>query len=96
MENDAKEFDYYIAAATTKEIPDEFCSYMVPESLWAIFECIGAMPDAIQELEKRILTEWLPTSGYEYSNGPDIEVYPEGDINSPLYKSEVWLPIQKK
>ena len=96
MESDGKEFDYYIAAATTKEVSDEFCIYIVPETLWAIFECIGAMPNAIQELEKRIVTEWLPTSRYEYSNGPDIEVYPEGDINSPIYKSEVWLPIQKK
>ncbi len=25
------------------------------------------MPHAIQELQKRIVTEWLPTSGYEYA-----------------------------
>ena len=33
------------------------------------------MPGAIQELEKRIATEWLPTSGYEFADGPDVEVY---------------------
>ena len=54
------------------------------------------MPEAIQTLEKRIVTEWLPTSGYEYANAPDIEVYFEGDQRSPQYRSEVWLPIVKK
>jgi AraC family transcriptional regulator len=54
------------------------------------------MPTAIQELQKRIATEWLPTSGYEYANAPDIEVYPDGDTNSASYRSEVWFPIEKK
>ena len=54
------------------------------------------MPDSIQSLQKRIVTEWLPTSGYEYANAPDIEVYYDGDQQSKDYKSEVWLPIVKK
>jgi AraC family transcriptional regulator len=54
------------------------------------------MPTAIQELQKRIITEWLPTSGYEYANAPDIEVYFEGDQQADDYKCEVWLPITKK
>jgi AraC family transcriptional regulator len=32
------------------------------------------VPTAIQELQKRIITEWLPTTGYEYADAPDIEV----------------------
>lgn len=91
-----KDFDYYIAAATNKPIPENMYEYQVPETTWAIFECIGAMPNAIQELQKRIVTEWLPTSGYEYADAPDIEVYPEGDTSSPHYKCEVWLPVTKK
>ncbi len=91
-----KDFDYYIASATNKPIPENMYEYQVPETNWAIFECIGPMPNAIQELQKRIITEWLPTSGYEYADAPDIEVYPEGDTSSPNYKCEVWLPITKK
>ena len=91
-----KDFDYYIASATDKSIPQNMYEYMVPATTWAIFECIGPMPNAIQELQKRIITEWLPTSGYEYADAPDIEVYPVGNINSPEYKCEVWLPITKK
>jgi len=91
-----EEFDYYIAVATDQPVPEGMTEYQIPEGTWAIFECIGPMPQAIQELQKRIITEWLPTSGYEYADLPDIEVYSEGDQQSPSYRSEVWLPIIKK
>jgi len=91
-----KDFDYYIASATDKPTPDGTHAYTVPAGTWAVFPCTGPMPDAIQALQKRIVTEWLPVSGYEYANAPDIEVYPAGDTASPDYKCEVWLPIVKK
>ena len=91
-----KDFDYYIAVATQSETPEGFVDYIVPECTWAIFECIGPMPTAIQTLQKRIVTEWLPSSGYEYANAPDIEVYFEGDQQAEDYKCEAWLPIVKK
>lgn len=91
-----KDFEYYIASATDRPVPENMYEYMVPACTWAIFDCIGPIPSAIQELQKRIITEWLPTSGYEYADAPDIEVYPEGDTSSSNYRCEVWLPIVKK
>ena len=91
-----KDFDYYIAVASDLPLTDDMDEYIVPAVTWAIFECIGPMPDSIQSLQRRIVTEWLPTSGYEYANAPDIEVYREGDQQSKDYKSQVWLPIVKK
>lgn len=88
-------FDYYIAVASTDDVPEGMEEYEVTAATWAIFECVGAMPHAIQQLQKRIVTEWLPTSGYEYANAPDIEVYFEGNQESENYKCEVWLPIVK-
>lgn len=93
---DGEEMDYYIAVSTQKEAPAGMGEYWVPAGTWAVFECLGAMPEAIQSLQKRIITEWLPASGYEYDNGPDIEVYFEGDQQSADYRSEVWLPIVRK
>lgn len=93
---DGKAFDYYIAVATDKALPEGMADYIIPKSTWAIFECVGAMPAAIQSLQKRIVTEWLPTSGYEYANAPDIELYFDGDQTKDDYKCEVWLPIEKK
>lgn len=93
-----KDFDYYIAVVTDKEVPagKGFVEFIIPECTWAIFECIGPMPEAIQNLQKRIVTEWLPGSGYEYADAPDIEVYPEGDQYAADYRCEAWLPIKKK
>ncbi|MHC1696198.1 MAG: effector binding domain-containing protein [Eubacteriales bacterium] len=93
---EGSDMDYYIAVPTSKDVPDGMEEYVIPSETWAVFECVGAMPNAIQELQKRIITEWLPSSGYEYANAPDIEVYFEGDQYSPDYKCEVWLPIVKK
>lgn len=92
----AQEFDYYIAVATDREVPEGLHEYTIPECTWAIFECIGPMPAAIQNLQKRIISEWLPSSGYEYANAPDIEVYFDGDTASEDYRCEVWLPVVKK
>jgi AraC family transcriptional regulator len=90
------DFDYYIAVATEQKTPDDMISYTVPSCTWAVFDCVGAMPNSIQDLQKRIVSEWLPSSGYEYANAPDIEVYPPGDQFSSNYRCEVWLPITKK
>lgn len=91
-----KDFDYYIAVASDQKTPENMEEYLVPECTWAIFECIGPMPAAIQNMQKRIVSEWLPNSGYEYANAPDIEVYFEGDQQAEDYKCEVWLPVVKK
>jgi len=93
---EGKELDYYIAVSTDMPVPESLCEYEVPAGTWAVFECVGAMPHSIQDLQKRIVTEWLPTSGYEYANAPDIEVYFDGDQQAADYKCEVWLPIVKK
>lgn len=52
-----KDFDYYIAVTSDKETPEGFVDYVVPECTWAIFECVGAMPTAIQTLQKQIVTD---------------------------------------
>ena len=87
---------YFIAVATDAPTPEGMDEYLVPATTYAVFESIGAMPDAMQNTQKRIISEWLPTSGYEYAQAPDIEVYPEGDQQSDTYYSEIWLPIVKK
>ncbi|MGE4485084.1 MAG: GyrI-like domain-containing protein, partial [Oscillospiraceae bacterium] len=91
-----KDFDYYIAVASDKPVPEGMAEYEVPACTWATFECVGPMPNAIQALQTRIVSEWLPVSGYEYADAPDIEVYTEGDQTAPDYKCEVWLPVVKK
>lgn len=84
---------YYIAVASTAEIDESLEEYTVPAATWAIFSGQGTGV-SIQELEKQIVTEWLPNSGYEYGNAADIEVYLNPDPTNTQY--EVWIPVVKK
>ena len=90
--NDDEPGKYFIAVSSTKN-SSEFEEYTVPASTWAIFTGSGPTR-SIQALEQRIITEWLPASGYEYANAPDIEVYLNSDPQNAQY--EVWIPVRKK
>ncbi|MCH1982431.1 AraC family transcriptional regulator [Ruminococcus sp. OA3] len=90
---DTEEWRYFIAVSSTQPIDESMEEYEVPASTWAIFSGSGTNK-SIQELEQRIVTEWLPTSGYEYGNAPDIEVYLNPDPNNAQY--EVWIPVVKQ
>ena len=83
---------YYIAVVSGAPVPEGMFDLMVPAETWAIFSGRGASGD-IQALQQRIVSEWLPTSGYEWANAPDIEVYLNDDpVNMEF---EVWLPVKK-
>lgn len=86
-----EDWKYFIAVSSTKE-QGEFEEYTVPAATWAVFAGEGTN-QSIQELEQRIVTEWLPSSGYEYGNAPDIEVYLNPDPQNAKY--EVWIPVVK-
>ncbi len=73
----------------------------IPSATYAVFESIGPMPHAIQEVWKRAYGEWFPSSGYEHAGSPDFEVYPpyedsRGNPDSPDCVTEVWIPIKPK
>ena len=90
--NDAEQWRYYIAVATSQP-QEDLEEYLVPAATWAVFSGQGTN-QSIQELEQRIVTEWLPTSGYEYGNAADVEVYLNPDPQNAQY--EVWIPVVKK
>lgn len=90
--NDTEPWRYYIAVASSQTDQD-LEEYTVPAATWAIFPGTGTN-QSIQELERRIVTEWLPTSGYEYGNAPDVEVYLNPDPQNAQY--EVWIPVVRK
>lgn len=89
---DREDWRYWIAVASSQPAGD-FQEYTVPAATWAVFPGEGTNV-AMQELERRIITEWLPTSGYEYGSAPDVEVYLNPDPNNARY--EVWIPVVKK
>lgn len=91
---DEEQWKYFIAVSSTKE-RDKFEEYTVPASAWAIFSGEGTNL-SIQELEQRIITEWLPASGYEYADAPDIEVYLNPDPQNTKYEVWLYLPVRNE
>jgi AraC family transcriptional regulator len=95
-EGNSPEFRYAIAVDYAGGETGEFETMEIPAAEWAVFESVGPMPSAIQEVWKRIFSEWLPATGYGLESGPQIECYYPGDPGSADYRCEVWIPITRK
>lgn len=99
-----KDFEYLIAdicGSETKPQPGVQIR-TIPEFTWAIFSCDGPMPEALQDVNTKIFSEWLPAlKEYEFAAGYCIEMYddaskyPKG-IADENYHSEIWIPVKKK
>jgi AraC family transcriptional regulator len=76
--------------------PIDFEVWTIPAHTWAVFKCIGAMPEAFEKIWKRVYSEWLPQANYELIPSYDFEYYTEGDKGSPDYISELWIPVKEK
>jgi Uncharacterized protein conserved in bacteria len=91
----SERLDYYIAAATNGQVPEDMLELTIPSGLWVEFRCLGPIPGAIQEVWKQIYTEWFPSSAYEHAGEAEIEWYSEGDGSAKDYVSEIWIPVKR-
>lgn len=81
------------------EVPEGMMVYEFPQGEWAIFDCVGTIPDALQTLNTRIFKEWLPGNpDYEISGNANVEWYDtiNGEKTDPDYRSAIWIPVKKK
>lgn len=85
---------YWIGTDYEGKVPEGMEKLTIPASKWAVFEVKGSMPQAIQQAWGKIYSEWFPSSGYQHAGTPDLEVYSDGDIHSPSYHSEIWIPVK--
>jgi AraC family transcriptional regulator len=95
---DARKFNYYIASASDKPVPEGMVEFMVPAATWAIFPCKRT---EIAEVEIRIVSEWQPTSGYEllnrgYDTGEMKSQAPDLEVHGMVDTSEVWVAVRNK
>ena len=101
---DTDEFEYLIADdyVPAKDVPDGFVTRVIPKHTWAVFPCKGPMPKALQDVNTKIFSEWLPNcKDYEIAASYNIEMYtaienyPKGNDDENYY-SEIWIPVKKK
>ena len=90
------ELDHYIGVATSSNETADFDVLEIDASSWTVFESIGPFPETLQNVWGRIYSEWFPSSGYEAAPGPEILWNESPDIGNPKYRSEIWIPVNKK
>lgn len=96
--DDTPDFTYMIADdyAPWKDIPEGAQVKVIPAGMWAVFPCRGALPRSIQDLTKRIYSEWLPSNKeYKKAGCVEIEYYPQPCNGSNDDYCEIWIQVQK-
>ncbi|MBQ3489191.1 MAG: AraC family transcriptional regulator [Clostridia bacterium] len=106
-------YDFYIASRLKKYFRDnlnkegilgeEFAGYYenitIPKCTYAVFETERCtFPTMVfLDLRRKIASEWLPGSGYQLKNAPELVVthWYEGKRRDQRYR-ELWIPIEKK
>ena len=106
-------YDFYIAKQLTEylrnnlnktsvlgeEYAKHFENIVIPQCTYAIFETERcSYPTTIfLDLRKKIASEWLPNSGYQLANAPELVVthWFRGNKSNQRYR-ELWIPIEKK
>lgn len=91
-------FPYMLFAhKTNKSQSGGYKEVTVPAATWAIFKTenhtTAGTSEAIQNLVKRVYTEWLPTANYEKIDGYELELYYD---NGSTCWSEVWIRVSPK
>ena len=67
----------------------------IPAHTYAVFKCVGKMPEAFQRVYKYICTEFFPASEYKPC-GIEFECYPSADTQNADYTCEIWIAVEKK
>lgn len=68
----------------------------VPGGCYAVFEHRASLM-TIPQTVMHALVSWLPQSGYQYREGPEIECYPlRFDPAAEDVRAEYWVPIRER
>lgn len=93
VDGNGKEFEYLIADMyfPWNDIPDGCVTRTLEASTWAVFPYHGECPKALQDVNTKIWSEWLPNcKEYELVGNYNLEVYLDKEYG------EIWVPIKKK
>lgn len=99
-----EKFEYLIADVyhPATEIPKDMVVRTIPAFTWAVFPCKGALPDALQDVNMKLYSEWLPAlKDVEVAGGYCVEMYDDPTryrkgAQDENYYSEIWVPVKIK
>ncbi|MET9611419.1 AraC family transcriptional regulator [Kitasatospora indigofera] len=86
--------DYWHAALTRADPPQDLDALLVPAGTWAVFENTGPFPQALQYLWRDVYTQWFPSNPYRSRPGPEIlGVRPSPDGSQA--DAQLWIPVER-
>lgn len=90
-------FDYCIAVPTNlKSSKEGFEIFKIPNSTFAVFHFTGPLHEEMSKAEKRIFSEWMPTSGFKPVMTAELEVYSDKPHDAQDYEFWIYVPVEKK
>ncbi len=87
------EIAYSIMAVSDRKLPKDFTEIYIPSCTWAVFNCSGPVPLAIQKCWQYLNEEWLVKYPFKHAQCPEIEWYSNENAYAADYLSQIWIPI---
>lgn len=92
-EKDALETTYAIMVISDQPVPDGWTSLSIPSCTWAVFDCRGPIPKAVQDGWDFLTQEWLEQYPFQHAPIPELEWHSDGNPFAEDYLSQIWIPI---
>lgn len=89
----SEQLEYAILAESNAVLPPYFTEIQIPAATWAVFDCKGPVPNAIQQGWKYLQEEWLVQYPFKHAACPELEWYSDGNVYDESYLSQIWIPI---
>ncbi len=90
------EIEYSIMVISDQEPPQGFTTIDISNATWAIFDCRGSIPQAIQNGWQYLNEEWLVKYPFQHASCPEIEWFSNDNRFDDNYLSQIWIPIIKE
>lgn len=92
-EKKPNELEYCIMVRADTELPEGYTEICIPETVWAVFDCVGPVPQAIHNGWNYLQQEWLVRYPFQHAKCPELEWYSDGNAYAADYLSQIWIPV---
>ena len=96
FDEQSMEIDYFIMVESQAALSEQFCEIIIPEVTWAVFDCVGRVPESIHKGWNFLNEEWLLAYPFKHAPCPELEWYSDGNSYSENYLSQIWIPIEEE
>lgn len=92
-DENAARIEYSIMVISDQNPPCGFDEMEMPEATWAVFDCTGPVPEAIQKGWKYLNEEWFVKYPFRHAPCPELEWYSDENAYGDNYLSQIWIPV---